>query len=299
MPDRELVHTLRQYLQTARAAGPAIETDRQLLDRFVSTGEQDAFAALVHRHGPLVLGVCRRILGQEQDAEDAFQAAFLVLARRAASLPCRSSLRNWLFEVAYRTASRVRADRARRLRHEQQAARKKPRASSTITWDELRGVLDEELYRLPASYRLPLLLCFVEGKTQDEAATELGCSSGSLRGRLHRGRQLLQRRLAGRGLNLSAALSALLVGRGAARATVSRLLDRTTQAALEYAAGQPVAGLASSQALNLAKGVMSNTQAGRMALAGAYGFVIQYSSGRFLSRRTLAMVALVPSRATP
>jgi RNA polymerase sigma factor (sigma-70 family) len=264
MPQMELVHTLRQYLKATPGAGPGVETDRQLLDRFVATGEQDAFAALIHRHGPLVLGVCRRILGHEQDAEDAFQAAFLVLARKSSTLPCRSSLRNWLFEVAYRTASRARADRARRHRHEQRAARERYTRPSTITWDELRGVLDEELYKLPVTYRAPLLLCFMEGKTQDEAAIELNCSSGSLRGRLHRGRQLLRRRLAGRGLNLSAALTTLLVASGPARATVSRLLDRTTHAAIEYAAGRSVAGLASSQALGLAKGAMTMTTTAKL-----------------------------------
>src|SRR5262249_22951199 len=143
-------------------------TDRDLLERFASEKEQDSFARLVDRHGAMVLGVCRRILHHEQDAEDAFQATFLVLARKAGSAAWHESVGNWLWGVANRTASKVRVQAARRRHHElAQTAAVSPAAKGS-TCSELRIVVDEELLRLPKKFRMPLLLCCLQDRTIDE-----------------------------------------------------------------------------------------------------------------------------------
>ena len=180
-------------------------TDRDLLQRFGRGPDGDAFAALVQRYGPLVLGVCRRVLRQEQDAEDAFQATFLVLARKAGSIDQPERLGNWLYGVASRVAQKARAETARRRARQQQVT-DMPAAEPghEADWDDLRQVLDEEVERLPDKFRLPILLCHLQGKTREEAAQQLGWSPGAVKGMLERGRELLRSRLARRGLALSA-----------------------------------------------------------------------------------------------
>jgi RNA polymerase sigma factor (sigma-70 family) len=196
-----LLRHVRRLL-VGRCAAP----DGELLERFARRGDEAAFAALMQRHGPLVWGVCRRVLGREQDAEDAFQATFLVLARKAQSVRRAGSVGSFLYGVAYRLSVRARADAARRGRHERQAAGLAPSASpDDVTWRELREVLDAELARLPERYRAPLLLCYFEGLTQDEAARQLGWKKRTVKARLDYGRELLRGRLARRGLPLAAA----------------------------------------------------------------------------------------------
>ena len=193
--------------------GPlALQGDAALLKRFAVAQDQAAFAVLVRRHGPLVLGVCRRVLGNEQDAEDAFQAAFLVLARKAGSIRKRQSLGSWLYKVAYRTALHARAGRAQRKACEHGVReRPDPAASGQAGDEELRLLLDEEVRRLPEKYRAPVLLCYLQGQTNEEAARQLHCPTGTLKVRLLRARELLRRRLTRRGLAFSlAALLALL-----------------------------------------------------------------------------------------
>ena len=216
------VHTLREA------------SDRDLLARFVGAEDEAAFTLLVERHGPMVLSLCRRVLRRGDDADDACQATFLVLARKAGSLRKQESLGSWLHSVAYRVANNLRRQQARRQRREQAHAR--PAAQEDdgdITWRELRGVLDEELERLPPRYRTPLILCYLEGKTRDEAAQQLGSSSGALHGLLERGRKMLRDRLTKRGLTLSAALFGAALGETAAQAALApSLVVASTQAAL-------------------------------------------------------------------
>jgi RNA polymerase sigma-70 factor (ECF subfamily) len=167
---------------------PAPEpADGELLERFVSRRDESAFTALVHRHGPMVLGVCRRVLNDWQSAEDAFQVTFLVLARKADSLMRPGLLANWLHGVAYRTALKARSRAVRQGVHERQAAAMAPtesRAGRSVV--ELREVLDEELSHLPEKYRAPLVLCYLEGKTNEEAARLLHWPLGSMSARLAR-----------------------------------------------------------------------------------------------------------------
>ncbi len=173
--------------------------DRQLLERYRSDRDEQAFAALVARHGPLVLGVCRRALLGEQDAEDAFQATFLALARHAARAAEAPTVGGWLYGVARRVALQARRAAARRRRHEREFAAGRPAAGESGRPEALQ-VLDEELLRLPESLRAPLLLCHLAGRTQLQAAAELGWSLGTLRRRLRQARERLRLRLAARGL---------------------------------------------------------------------------------------------------
>src|SRR5262245_59639297 len=159
--------------------------DRELLERFCQHHDETAFTELVRRHGALVLGVCRRVLRQTQDAEDAFQATFLLLAQTAGSLQRRESVANWLFGVARHVAARAKTAAHRRQRHEGRAAVSETQAiRDDVTLKEFKEILDEELGRLPDHYRAPLLLCCLEGKARDEAARQLGWTMGTLRGRL-------------------------------------------------------------------------------------------------------------------
>src|SRR5262245_42486864 len=164
-------------------------SDRALLARFGSTGNGEAFRVLVERHGPMVLGACRRILHNEQDAEDAFQAAFLVLARKAGTIHLNESLGPWLYVVACRVAQK---HRATIMRRRELPIAELPTAAPVLP-DDLRGVLDEELGRLPEKFRSPMVLCYLQGKTNTEAAEELGCSKGTVSGWLARGREMLRK----------------------------------------------------------------------------------------------------------
>jgi RNA polymerase sigma factor (sigma-70 family) len=232
MPNGQMDHVLG-HLRRLVTARPARECpDPDLLARFVAGGDQAAFAAILERHGPLVLGVCRRVLHREQDAEDACQATFLALARQAASIRKGESLGSWLHGVAGRVARGLRADRRRRAAREAIAASAPcPDAATDLSWREALAVLDEELGRLPGAYRAVLVACYLEGRTHDEAARELGLSVGALRGRLERARALLRRRLTRRGIGLSAGLLAAVLAEQAAAAVPPPLVTGTVRAA--------------------------------------------------------------------
>jgi RNA polymerase sigma factor (sigma-70 family) len=184
-------------LNQLRRLGAPQEDDATLLERFRADMDAEAFAALVRRHGPMVLGVCRRVLGNEADADDAFQAAFIVLARGGGSVRNGRSVASWLFGVARFAALRARAKAQRRRDHESRAGREP--SSGTETDPELLAALDDELQRLPDRYRAPLVACFLQNRTQEDAAKEMGCSLSTLRRRLEHGQELLRRRLTGRG----------------------------------------------------------------------------------------------------
>src|SRR5437868_13011731 len=167
---------IRQLAGTRRAAQPP---DGQLLERFTAQRDEAAFTTLVRRHGPMVLNVCRSVLHHEQDAEDAFQATFLVLVRKADSIRQPEAVAGWLYEVAHHVAIKAQADAARRRAQERRVS---PMAAADPTLDmtlrDLQRVLHEELRRLPEKYRLPLVLCYLEGRSQEEAAGHLGWSKG-------------------------------------------------------------------------------------------------------------------------
>ncbi len=203
-------------------------SDQQLLDRFAESGDEAVFAAILDRHGPMLLDLCRRLVG-ERLADDVLQATFLVLARKARSIHRRDSLVNWLYGVAQRLARQARLTEAARRRREQQVATERGQATNSDPgWDELLRVLDEELQRLPARYRSPLLLCYLEGLTQDEAAKQLGWSLSTLRRQLERGRDLLRARMTHRGATLGAALFAGLLAPSVARAILTAELRQAT-----------------------------------------------------------------------
>src|SRR5262245_32392613 len=228
--------------------------DRELLERFTAGRDQDAFEAMVRRHGPLVLRVCRSVLRDEHAADDAFQATFLVLARKAGSLRRQELLGNWLYGVAHRVAARARVEAAKRLNREARAEpRTAPDPAAELSAREVCAALEEEMSRLPEKYRAPFYLCHVEGKTRDQAARQLGCSLRTLQRLLERGRGLLQARLSRRGVSLTAALLAATLTHGQAPAAVpTALLTATLTAALATTTGAAVP----CKAAALAEGVL-------------------------------------------
>jgi RNA polymerase sigma factor (sigma-70 family) len=220
MATAQLDSVLRHLHHLAGSAAPP--TDRQLLEVFASRKDEAAFAALVGRHGPMVLRVCRRVLGHEQDAEDAFQATFLVLARNATAVRKDGALAAFLHGVAFRTALKARRSAARRRGRERRLAASESAVPSPA-WDEVQAALDEEIQRLPEAFRMAFVLCVLEGKSGPEAAGELGCKEGTVSSRLTRARKILQRRLRQRGIQLGVGLggvSAAAVSPALARAAV-------------------------------------------------------------------------------
>jgi RNA polymerase sigma factor (sigma-70 family) len=234
-------------------------TDGQLLARFIEQREQAAVAALVQRHGPMVWGVCRRMLRNHHDAEDAFQASFLVLVRKAASIRQREMMANWLFGVAHQTAMKARAMIAkRRTREKQGTAMPEPQATEQDSRNDLQPLLDQELSRLPDKYRVAIVLCDLEGKTRREAARQLGLPEGTLAGRLTRGKAMLARRLARRGLAVSGGTLAAVFAQEATSAGVPiSVVASTIKAASMFAAGQAaVTGAISAHVTALTEGVL-------------------------------------------
>jgi RNA polymerase sigma factor (sigma-70 family) len=247
-------------------------TDGQLLECFVSRRDEAAFETLVRRHGPMVLGVCRRVLRNPQDAEDAFQATFLVLVRKAASIGQRDLLGNWLYGVAYRTALDARAASIRRRARERQVSpMPEPEAGGGAdVWSDLRPLLDQELSRLPDKYRVPVVLCDLEERTLRDVARQLGIPAGTLSGRLTTARRLLASRLARHGLALSGtALTAALYQGTASAGVPAPLVASTAQAATAVAAGQTAEGVVSAKVAALAAGVLKAMLVKTLKIAAA------------------------------
>jgi RNA polymerase sigma factor (sigma-70 family) len=274
---------IRSIHDLAGTRGAGELPDRDLVERFAACGDAEAFAALVRRHGAMVLGVCRRIVRHEQDAEDVFQAVFLVLSRKAGRLRRQDAVGPWLFGVAHRLALRARQKGRERQEREARVPAPTPgEPLDELTLREARTVLDEELARLPERLRGPLILCYLEGLTRDEAAARLGCAPGTLKGRLQRGRAALERRLTRRGLEFLGVLPALALARESA-STAAALLAATIRAALAFAGGREGGVAVSPVAAALAEGVLRPTFAGKFAVVAAVLGVVACGFGAGLA----------------
>ncbi len=242
----------------------------QLLERYLERRDEIAFEALVARHGPMVLAVCRRMLADHGDVEDAFQATFLVLVRRARQLGPRDAIGPWLYGVAARVALRARSQAARRRRSQPIAGERFAAAADAAPIDrELCEVLDQELSRLPSKYRSPIVLCYLEGQTHEEAARSLAWPVGTVKGRLARARDLLRCRLARRGVTPTVSALTLVLA-GDSKALIHReLLDRTVKSSLKLAMGHTAAGVVSTSIASLAQGVLSSMLITKLKWAGA------------------------------
>jgi RNA polymerase sigma factor (sigma-70 family) len=243
-------------------------TDAKLLELYVSRQDEAAFEALVRRHGPMVLGVCRRVLRNEADAEDAFQATFLVLVRKAASIRSRSTVSNWLYGVAHNTALKANAmNRKRRTKEREAGTVPKPQVAEEV-WCGLQAVLDSELSRLPDKYRVPIVLCDLEGKKIKDAARHLGWPQGTVAIRLTRGRALLARRLAKQGLVLPGSVLTAALSQTATAGVPPALVVTTVKAAGLMAAGQAAtSGLIGAKAAALTEGVLKTMLLNKLKVA--------------------------------
>jgi len=204
------IRRLRGDIATARSGGLS---DAQLLDRWLAQRDQAAFEVLLWRHGPMILGVCRRVLHNDADVEDAFQAAFLLLVRKGAAIRRRDSVAAWLYQTAYprRSPSARPRPQAQRLRETVGVERLGADDSDASLWQDVRPILDDEINRLPEKYRIPFIRCYLEGCTNEEAAVEMGCPVGTIHSRLAWARERLRSRLTRRGVTLAGAgLTALL-----------------------------------------------------------------------------------------
>jgi RNA polymerase sigma factor (sigma-70 family) len=295
-PTKPLAGVVTNLRRWAGAGGADRLPDPELLRRYVASRDEAAFACLVKRHGPMVLGVCRKLLRHEHDAEDAFQATFVVLARKARAIRRAEAVGSWLYGVAFRVANKLREAQARRR------AREAPlgddvaaRGSEELTWREVERAVYAELDRLAGKYRAPLLLCYLQGKTRDEAARQLGCDLSVFRGRLERGRELLRARLLRRGLSLSAALLALGIADKAPAAVLlsAPLLSSTIKAALSAAGTTGAAGVLSTQVATLSQGVIQAMFLSKLqfVVAGLVSLAVVGSGVGLVSYRTWAQEA--------
>ncbi len=256
---------LRHLRKLMAAQGPTQQSDMHLLQQFIGDRDETAFAAIVNRHGNMVLGVCRSVLQDHHDAEDAFQAVFLVLARQAHTIRKQMSLSSWLHGVAYRLSLKARTrDRRRRDRGGPSVDPTAPHSVDDLTVREMRGIVLEELDRLGARYRTPLVLCYWEGKTRDEAAEQLGMTSSAFKKLLEQARILLGKRLARRGLAPSAFFATLLSANGMQAALPGVLIKTTARTAMAFGAGENGGG--SVPAASLANGVIQSMNLTRWAV---------------------------------
>ncbi len=269
MANGQLGTVLRYVRQLVGTQEIGDRTDGQLLEAFADRHEAGSLETLVLRHAPLVWGVCRRVLRDAHEAEDVFQATFLVLVKKAATLDQRGSLGNWLYTVAYHLALKARMKAARQPTSAAEAADMAQTERSDTDSEELRAVLDEELHRLPAKYRGPVVLCYLQGKTNEEAARELGYPPGSMSYYLGRGRERLRERLRRRGLSVAPALLAPILAESATAAIPPALLRATLQAGLVCAAGQSGVGAISAEALALAEGFLQATALAPLRITAA------------------------------
>jgi RNA polymerase sigma factor (sigma-70 family) len=263
-PDSILSY-LRNLLESKELASVP---DGRLLERFVSEQAEPAFNALLKRHGPMVLAVSRRLVGNDHDAEEVFQATFIILARKARAIRKRQAIGSWLHGVAQRLAIRARGQASRRKLHEQNVASMK-RVNLEPAWSALNEQLDSAIQDLPAKYREAIVLCYLEGNTQEQSAKLLGCPLGTVRSRVAQARKLLRDRLVRRGLNVSVgAFTTVLATGAAANAVPTQLRHTTLKAAVVLATGKTlVPGFASSQVITLVNGGLKAMAAAKIKLA--------------------------------
>jgi RNA polymerase sigma factor (sigma-70 family) len=256
---------LLTFIRNLAAGGPDGQTDAESLQRFRANRDEAAFTALMQRHGPMVWGLCRTLLGNAQDAEDVFQATFLVLVRQPASVGKPASVASFLHGVAYRLAMKARAEAARRRVHERQAGvMPKDDPPDDVLWRDLRPILHQEVERLPQKYRLCVVLCYLQGKTNEEAAQLLGIPRGTVLSRLSRARERLRQRLTRRGVSIAGgAMAAMLAQTAAPAAVPAVLVESTLRAALHFTAGS-AAGVALSGAAARAEGLLRAAATARL-----------------------------------
>jgi len=261
MATSQISGVLQHLRRTVLLRDGAGLTDGQLLEDYLSRRNEVALAALVRRHGPMVWGVCRRVLRNYHDAEDAFQATFLVLVRKAASIVPREMVANWLYGVAHQTALNARGTAAKKKGRERQVKEMpEPAAVAQDLWCDLQPLLDEELSHLPDKYRSVIVLCNLEGKTRKEAVRQLGVPEGTVAGWLARARTMLAKRLAQRGVTLSGGSLAMVLSQKVASAGVpTSVVSSTIKAASLFAAGQAAAaGAISVKVAALTEGMLKS-----------------------------------------
>jgi RNA polymerase sigma factor (sigma-70 family) len=291
MSSSALAAGLRQLRGKLAAQQHNDDSDEQLLHAFLANGDENAFAALVRRHGPMVLHLCRRVLGHEQDAEDAFQATFLVLSRQASKLRKKASLASWLHGIAYRISLKAKQAAARRRKHEGRASpRSSAEPSAELLWHEVRALLDDEIGRLPEKYRSVFVLFYLEDCGREETALRLGLKEGTAASRLDKARKWLARRLAQRGVELTAVLAASAVATQSAPALSPVLISTTIKAALADGA----AGLVSLPVAGLVKGATSALMLSKMKVAAMFLVVATLFSGVGLCFLVKPQAALTP-----
>jgi RNA polymerase sigma factor (sigma-70 family) len=259
------------HLRRAGLAGSeAALTDGQLLECFVSRRDEAAITTLVRRQAPMVWGVCRRVLRDQDDAEDAFQATFLVLVRKAASILPREMVANWLYGVAHKTALKARATKAKRQSREKQVPEMlEPEVViKPDLWHDLQPLLDQELSLLPGKYRVALVLCDLENKTRKEVARQLKIPEGTLSSRLTTARTLLANRLARHRLSVPSLMLGVVLAEEAASAAVPiSVLSSTIKAVSLVAAGNAVGGIVSIKVATLIEGVLKTMFVTKMKIA--------------------------------
>ena len=277
---KTVLRHLRRAALLDRGDAPS---DAHLLESFLNHREEAAFEGLLRRHGPMVFGVCRRVLGNRADAEDAFQATFLVLVRKAAAIRPRELVGNWLWGVAYRTALKARAMNMRRRTRERLVSEMARSDDGHEDWvsEELLRRLDETLGRLPEAYREPVVLCELEGRSRKEVARTLGLPEGTLSWRLAQAKKMLAKKLARHGPVLSAGAVAAVLSQGAASAGMpASLLTSTRKAGLQLAAGQALSGSVTAKVASLTEGVLKAMLLTKLKVASwAVGVVLLAGAG--------------------
>ncbi len=281
-----LVRYLRQLAGSGQGDGAS---DAELLERYVRNRDEAAFELLVWRHGAMVFNVCRRLLPCEQDVEDAFQATFLALVRKAGSISRRGSVAAWLYKVAYRVALEARQRTRKTAAVEKSGGETLAvQPANDPLWSDVRPILDEELNRLPERLRRPIVLCYLEGKSNAEAARELGCRLGTIYSRLSRGRELLRKRLQRRGVTLPiAAMTTILTANLSESAPPISLVRAAARAALTFADPSPAAAV-SPRVATLAEGVLRTMFITKLKIAVVMVVVIGVAAGGLLTQARTA-----------